>query len=297
MATRATEGQSKKHGAGGGHAIDDVIDAILLKVDAALEVDRRVAMEAGGNQLVRGGLGQQIARKLIHGELVEGHVEVEGVDHPIAIFPNFAGRINGIAIRIGIASLVEPVPSPALAVVGRGEQTVHLPFVGAGLRIGQEGGEFGRGRRQSCQVEAHAAQERTPIGGLRHGEPGVGQLYADEVIHRMRARRNEGFLGRLKTPMHGCRSHFGGHGQAVRHPLFEHGNLGVFQLAAWWHLDGPGVTNHVQQQTALARLHRRPVLTTFEDAFACVESQATHGRLRAVAAQTGSEDRSSFGTV
>ena len=55
--------------------IGDVAE--LLVVGAALGVGQRVAVEGGGDELVVGRVGQQVAGQLFDGELVERLVRVE----------------------------------------------------------------------------------------------------------------------------------------------------------------------------------------------------------------------------
>src|SRR5439155_10718587 len=88
VALRAPKGEPKECRAGGVHAIDHRLDAKLLWVNAALLVDLRIAMEAGGNLLFESRLREQVARELVDGELVEGQVAIERVDDPIAVFPD-----------------------------------------------------------------------------------------------------------------------------------------------------------------------------------------------------------------
>jgi hypothetical protein len=51
VALRAADGEAEPDGAGRRHAVEDAVDAELLLVDAALLIDLRVAMEAGGDLL------------------------------------------------------------------------------------------------------------------------------------------------------------------------------------------------------------------------------------------------------
>ena len=76
------------------------------------------------------GFGQQVAGDLLDDELVEGLVAVERLHDPVAIFPDGARLIEGVAVGIGVARQVEPVPAPALAVVRRGEQPIDHFLVG-----------------------------------------------------------------------------------------------------------------------------------------------------------------------
>ena len=63
VAASATQGQSQKDGAGRVHAVHHCFHAILLKVDAAFEVDQCVAMKAGGDQLITGRIRAEDRRR------------------------------------------------------------------------------------------------------------------------------------------------------------------------------------------------------------------------------------------
>ncbi len=83
-------------------------------------------MKAGGGELLMRGIRQQVARDLLDGELIEGHVAIHGVDDPIAIAPGV--RTQAVAeetVAVGIACHVQPVPSPAFPEIGRGEKSIH----------------------------------------------------------------------------------------------------------------------------------------------------------------------------
>jgi len=47
-----------------------------------------LTVEPGGDALFRGGVLQHIARQLLDGKLVEGHIPVEGVDDPVPVGPD-----------------------------------------------------------------------------------------------------------------------------------------------------------------------------------------------------------------
>src|SRR6185369_13066097 len=84
VALGTADGQTQKDRAGRVDAVDDVLGAKLLLIDAALLVEERVAVEAGGDELLAVGLRQHIASQLFDGELVEGQVAVQSVDDPVA---------------------------------------------------------------------------------------------------------------------------------------------------------------------------------------------------------------------
>ena len=77
VALSAADGEAKPDGANGGGAVGHGFEAELLVVDAAFAVGEGVAVEAGGDALFGGGLGEEVAGDLFTGELVEGHVAIE----------------------------------------------------------------------------------------------------------------------------------------------------------------------------------------------------------------------------
>src|SRR5208282_4705222 len=88
--------------------------AKLLGAGAALGVGERVAVEAGGDELVwRAGSVSDRSRKkvssqLLDGEAIVAQVGVESVDDPVAIAPDGAVGVVGVALRVGVTSEVEP---------------------------------------------------------------------------------------------------------------------------------------------------------------------------------------------
>ncbi len=77
-------------------------------------------------------LGNRSPASLFHGELVIGHVAIEGVEHPIAPAPHFARTIGLISIGVAIARRFHPAESHALGVAGRRKQAVDDLFVSGG---------------------------------------------------------------------------------------------------------------------------------------------------------------------
>ena len=117
-------------------------------------------MEAGGDQLIDGRVRQQVAGDLLDRELVERHVAIQRIDHPVAILPHLARRVDGVAVGIGVARHIEPVAAPALAVVRRSEQSVDHALIGVGPRVGKEVANLARRRDEAGQIEADPAQQR-----------------------------------------------------------------------------------------------------------------------------------------
>ena len=172
------------------------VDAVVALVGACnrrigdVEVPRSAAEKAETAHRVRLFVPfEQIAGELRLGEQVVGHVVVERLDHPIAVdvgrgvflAPGRAGR-EPARIVLAIARHVEPVATPALAVVRRCEQPVDdlLESVGRGV-VDELLDLFGR-RRQSDQVEAGAAEEPAPVGHADRRKALFLELGEDEAV-------------------------------------------------------------------------------------------------------------------
>src|SRR5690606_7644435 len=78
----------------------------FLVVGTSFIVGHAVAVERGGDQLGFGGLRQQVSGQLGNGKLIEGHVGVESVDYPVAVFPDIPVKIFLIPLGVGVASKV-----------------------------------------------------------------------------------------------------------------------------------------------------------------------------------------------
>ena len=78
--------EAEPSGAHRGHTIDGIFEFELLVVDAALAIGQRHTEKAGGDTLFRIGVRLQVTGELIDGELIEGHIAIECVDHPIALW-------------------------------------------------------------------------------------------------------------------------------------------------------------------------------------------------------------------
>ena len=74
-------------------------------------------MEPRCDELIDSGFLEKIARELFDGELIEGHVCVEGLYDPVAVRPHAAGGVDAVAIAVGIARLIQPPAAPAFTVM------------------------------------------------------------------------------------------------------------------------------------------------------------------------------------
>ncbi len=105
--------------------VRDVLDAVFLLDDASLLRDLVIAVEAGGQYLFLGGIGQQVTGQLPGDELIVRVIFVERVDHPIAPRPHGAQAVVLVAVGIGIAGDVHPVDGHLFPILGLGQQLVH----------------------------------------------------------------------------------------------------------------------------------------------------------------------------
>ena len=149
-------------GEGGVHAVHDRHRAEFLVDRAPLAVGERVAVEGGGDAVLGRGLGQEIAGDLADRELIEGHVRVEGGDHPVTPAPDRARPVIGVAGAVGVAGEVEPLPGEVLTASLVREQKVDEPSDRVLGAIGREGVDHLGIGRQAGQIEREAAGEHGP---------------------------------------------------------------------------------------------------------------------------------------
>ena len=182
VALGAGDGEAEPVGGGGVDAVEEGDVALFFGDGAALAVEEVVAVERGGDALVDGGIGQEVAGELLDAELVEGLVGVEGADDPVAPDPLEGVAVLLEAVGIGVARGIEPGQRHAFAVVRGGEQAIDEAFVGAGFFVGQEGSEFGGRGREAGEIQADAADQRRPRGLGRRGQFFGFEAGEDEAV-------------------------------------------------------------------------------------------------------------------
>ena len=126
---RAAHLQAEEHRADRpGHVVEERVPPLLLQVD--VRHVRSAKEEAGRDQrgLVAG--PQFVAGKLQADELVERHVAVVSVDHPIAKPPSVRPHMIVLEpIGLGEARDIQPMLSPPFPVTRRRQQPIHQPLV------------------------------------------------------------------------------------------------------------------------------------------------------------------------
>ena len=169
-----------------GGAIERVAEDVFGIDRAALARRDIAAIEAGGDELLLRRVGQQIARDLLDGELIERQIAVVSIDHPIAIRPDRALVIQMQPVRVAIARLVQPMMGHLLAIARRSEQPIHHLFVSV-RRVD-------RARKASTSAivggrpvrsKRHPAQQRRAIRFRRRLQPLLFQPRPDKAIDRI----------------------------------------------------------------------------------------------------------------
>ena len=134
VALRTIGGESEVDPADGLDAVRGIEGEVFF-IDGATFIGGDVAaLESGGDELLGGGIGEEVAGDLIGGELVEGEVVVEGGDDPVAVGPHFAIVVEVHAVGVGITSGVQPVAGAMFTEGGALEEFVDELGVG---RVGQ----------------------------------------------------------------------------------------------------------------------------------------------------------------
>ena len=108
--------------------------------------------------------GQEIAGQLLDDKLIERLVAIERCHDVIAISPRISVCDVFIqTIRVRVPRDIEPMPSPAFAVLWRCEQSIDDSHKCVGRIVSKKSVYLIRRRRQTDQIEGDAADERSLI--------------------------------------------------------------------------------------------------------------------------------------
>ena len=164
MALGAVESETEPCGGGGFHAIEEDDPALFFGDSATFAVEEVIAVEAAGDFLFVGGIGEEVTGELPDGELVEGEVIIQSFDDPVAPDPLPGISILLEAVAVGVASGIEPWECHAFAVVGAGEEAVDEFFPCVGAVVIDEVVDFGGCGRESDEVDGEAFDEGLAVG-------------------------------------------------------------------------------------------------------------------------------------
>ena len=226
VALGAGDGEAEPCGGGGVDAVEEDDVALFFGDGAAFSVEEVVAIEGGGDELVFGGIGEEIAGELFDGEAVEGHVAVEGADYPVApdVLVGIAVLLEAVAV--GVAGGVEPWEGHAFAVVWGGDDLVGEEIGGVGSGVIDEGVDFGWFWREPGEVGVEAADECGAVGFGGWGEASGVEGGEDEEVDGVAGPCGvaDGWEGRADGRDEGPVGFVGGAGGD---PAAEEGALGV----------------------------------------------------------------------
>ena len=82
--------------------------------------------------MFQGSLGKEVARDLLDGELVEGHIVAVSVENPVAPWPHIA---RAVVVKYGgvpVAGSIHPHEGHPFSILIGGEQAIDHFFVGIG---------------------------------------------------------------------------------------------------------------------------------------------------------------------
>ena len=114
----AFEGCAQPNRAGHVDPVKHLIGSAGLLGRSAFRVEGRGPMKPRSHLLGKGCIGQKIARELLDGELIEGHVIVEGLHDPVSPCPTGPYHVLVNTSGITVAGEVEPVARPPLSKMG-----------------------------------------------------------------------------------------------------------------------------------------------------------------------------------
>src|SRR2546426_4484992 len=183
MTTRAVHGEPHKTLEGRADHVVEVLVAIERIILLAEPDARAYAVEGSGGHAVVGWVIELVGGELLDDELVVRLVVIQGLDHVIAIAPCCRQIAIVLEARaVGVANDVQPVSSPTLAVMGRGQQPLDEVLVGSRRRILDEGVHLLRGWQQPDQVEVGAPDQGVAVGFERRRQSLLIQGLLDEGV-------------------------------------------------------------------------------------------------------------------
>ena len=164
MALGALKGKAEDSSADGIDPIEHRGQPEFFRIHAAFIIHHGIAQEAGGDDLILRGVGEFIAGDLFGDEPVVGEIAIEGVDDVVAVGPDDAEFVALVAVGVGVAGDVEPTAGGVFAVMGFGEKTINLLFVGIGRGVGEKRIDLGGGGGKADEIQRKPAEQRGFVG-------------------------------------------------------------------------------------------------------------------------------------
>ena len=163
VALGAIQGQPQPDAAHGDGAVGSVGNEKFRGVRAALLIEAGVAVEARGDLLLDTGVRQQVSGQLPFRELVERHVAVISIHHPVAPKPGGPVGVIVIAVGIAVARQIKPCHGHAFAEARTLQHAVHHAAERAFRGIVSECIDLRQRRRHAAHIQRHAADQSQPV--------------------------------------------------------------------------------------------------------------------------------------
>ena len=185
VALGAFHRHAEKGRCGGVNPVIDILQPVFFIHNSAFCRDLVIPVEACGENLLFGGIGQEVSGKLPGHKLVEGHVSPERIDDPVAPGVHGAPAVGVVAVAVGISGHIEPFHCHAFGEGISVEEAVHDFFKCLRGGVCKEGIGFFGAWRQAGKVEVHPAQEPFLIGFRRGGNAFLLEAGQHKLVHRV----------------------------------------------------------------------------------------------------------------
>ena len=157
VAARAAHGETEPDAAGCFRAVEHGFHPVLFLIDAPFAVGKRLPVECSRENLLGRWALEQVASELLHSELIQRHVLIDRLDHPVPVTPRIrASAVLFVPIAVGVPGLIQPVAAPALTEMRRGERAIHKALVSCGRLVLEKSCGLLLARRQPQQVVVNA---------------------------------------------------------------------------------------------------------------------------------------------
>ena len=181
----AAQGQPQPDRAHGVGLVQCLLEPHLTSRHARFPILEAAAQESGGNPLFEARTGEEVPGNLLEGEAVEGQVAIQCLDHPLPPAPGVGTeQVLLVAVAVGVAGQVQPVPGPFLAVTGRCQEPVHQPLIGVGPVVLQESLHLFDAGQETRQVQTDPSDEGLLGGHGGRGQPFLLQPGPDQRVDR-----------------------------------------------------------------------------------------------------------------
>ena len=109
------------------HTVSGINCAVFFFLGSPFLGGLQKPIVARGHLLLQGGIGKQITRQLLDGEISEGLVLIEGINDVVAIRSDLHLVVAVVSNGVGVTDQIQPPYRHTLAVFRIGQKTIHQP--------------------------------------------------------------------------------------------------------------------------------------------------------------------------